>query len=301
MLNFRRISADDKALYESYAAFEAERGCEYSFANIYMWGEQYLAETCGCAVVFSRFGGSDSYHYPIGRGDKDAAIGEIIADAAGRGIPCRLSGMTPEEARHLEELYPCRFEIKPTRDFYDYVYSTLDLAELKGKRYHGKMGHYRKFCEKHTGFVTELITEENVSLVREMLDSWYAEKEVSDAYFSFDTEKLALKRAFEARDKLGLTGFAIKHGGKVLAFAMASRMSPDTFDIHFEKAVSTADGAYAAINREFAQYIKANHPDAVYLNREDDMGIEGLRRAKESYKPHHMVEKYTGVLREGGK
>ena len=191
-------------------------------------------------------------------GDKKAAIDAVIDDARERGITCRITGMTGEDKQTFETLYPERFTYKNDRDFYDYVYSIDDLAELKGKKYHGKKGHYRKFCDRFKGFVTELITEENVPLAREMLTSWYAERETSDAYYSFDMERAAIARAFESREALGVIGFAIRYEDRILAFAMASRMSHDTFDIHFEKAVSDADGAYAAINCEFAKYIREN-------------------------------------------
>jgi hypothetical protein len=86
--------------------------------------------------------------------------------------------------------------------------------------------------------------------------------------------------------------------GKVLAFAMGTRLNQDTFDIHFEKALGASEGAYAAVNRGFARYIREKHPDIKWLNREDDMGIEGLRKAKLSYCPDHMVEKCWAQLAE---
>ena len=94
-----------------------------------------------------------------------------------------------------------------------------------------------------------------------------------------------------------MEGVVLTEQGKVLAFAMGSRLGFDTFDIHFEKALDI-DGAYAAVNQGFAQYLKEKYPDVKWLNREDDMGIEGLRKAKLSYCPDHMVEKCWAQLRE---
>lgn len=296
VMEFREITAEDKENYDSLHEMSPEHGCEYSFANLYMWGEQYMAKVGNDAVIFSHFNGRDTYLFPIGGGDKKESLDAIISDAAGKGIQCRITGVTNDDREIIEKLYPGRFDFKADRDFFDYVYSVDDLAELKGKKYHGKKGHYRKFCDAHEGYSAELITEDNVQAVRDMLDDWYAERETSDAYYTFDMERNALKCAFAESDKLGVVGLVIVHEGRVLAFSMGSRLSHDTFDVHFEKAASGVDGAYAAINCEFAKFIRENYPDVSFLNREDDMGIEGLRRAKESYKPHHMVEKFTAKL-----
>ena len=86
----------------------------------------------------------------------------------------------------------------------------------------------------------------------------------------------------------------------MLALTLGSRLSRDTFDVQFEKARADAEGAYPMVNREFARYLRAKYPELRYLDREEDMGLEGLRRAKESYKPHHMVEKCWACLLEDG-
>ena len=85
--------------------------------------------------------------------------------------------------------------------------------------------------------------------------------------------------------------------GEVVAFTMGDRLNSDTYDVHFEKAYGELQGAYAMINREFARWVRAKHPNVRYLNREDDMGVEGLRKAKESYYPDRMVEKYAATQR----
>ena len=87
-------------------------------------------------------------------------------------------------------------------------------------------------------------------------------------------------------------------GDRVIAMTLGSFLSEDTMDVHFEKALSSVDGAYTAINCEFARYIRNRFPGVCYLNREEDMGIEGLRKAKESYLPHHMVQKCWAHLKE---
>lgn len=95
-----------------------------------------------------------------------------------------------------------------------------------------------------------------------------------------------------------MEGLLLKSGGQALAMTLGSRLNANTFDVHFEKALDIADGAYAAINNGFAKYLREKYPDICFLNREDDLGLEGLRKAKLSYCPHHMVEKSWACLLE---
>ena len=95
-----------------------------------------------------------------------------------------------------------------------------------------------------------------------------------------------------------MEGMALTDGEQVMAFAMASPLGTDTFDIHFEKALDIADGAYAVINQGFARYLMEKHPNAKWLNREDDLGLPGLRKAKLSYEPAFLVEKCWAYLAE---
>ena len=131
-----------------------------------------------------------------------------------------------------------------------------------------------------------------------MLDQWYHDHLQADPYQDFLLEQLALNRAFKSWDQLGLIGMALTDGEQVIAFSVASPLGNDTFDVHFEKALDVAEGAYAAINQGFAKYLLEQYPHVRYLNREDDMGIPGLRKAKLSYNPDHMVEKYWARLWE---
>ena len=97
-----------------------------------------------------------------------------------------------------------------------------------------------------------------------------------------------------------MEGLILRYKGKIIAMTMGSALSEDTFDIHFEKAVEGYDGAYAAINREFARYLRDKYPNLQWLNREDDMGLEGLRKAKLSYCPEKLSEKWWACLKEEG-
>lgn len=298
MIDFRPITADMKEVYESCLCGVPERGCEYSFANLSIWGEQSISYIGGCAVIISRYGNHTSYPFPIGSGDLRKAVDAVIADSAERGTECRFTGVTLTDKAFLEREYPEKFAYTCDRNFFDYVYETKALAELSGRKYHSKKNHFNKFKKMFPDFVTEIICEENETDVRNMIDTWYADRAVQSPNADFESEKAALRKAFDLRAELGTEGIILRDGEKILAMTLASRLSDNTYDVHFEKALHGADGAYAAVNREFAEYMRREHPKIEFLNREDDMGLDGLRTAKESYRPHHMVEKWRAVYRE---
>ena len=298
MIPFHRVRPEDKAAYESILMTCPERGCEYSFGNLFLWGRQEIAFLHGCVAFFSHFFGRTVYPYPIGDGDKRAVLELILADARERGIPCRITGMTEANRQELEALFPGRFSIRHARDSFDYVYAIDALADLKGKKLQKKRNHFNRFQANHPDYRVEPIGCGNVARVQHMVNDWYVSRRKADPDGDYLLESLAMARAFRHFDELNLEGLVLLDGDEVLAVTMASRMSRNTFDIHFEKAREDADGAYPAINCEFARYLRLKYPDLQYLNREDDMGLEGLRKAKLSYYPDHMVEKYKALLME---
>ena len=298
MIPFHRAHPENKAAYESILMNCPERGCEYSFANLFLWGRQEIAFIDGCVAFFSHFFGRTVYPYPIGTGDKQAVLEAIIADARERGIPCRITGMTEANRQELETLFPGRFSIRPARDSYDYVYTIDALADLKGKKLQKKRNHFNRFRTNRPDYRVEPICCGNLARVQHMVNDWYVSRRKADPDGDYLLESLAMAKAFRHYDELSMEGLVLLDGDEVLAVTMGSRLSPATFDIHFEKAREDTDGAYPAINCEFARYLRLKHPDVQYLNREDDIGLEGLRKAKLSYYPDHMVEKHKALLME---
>jgi len=299
-IDFKRVSLEDKTEYEEYLSGESGRGCEFSFANLYLWGRQSMAELCGHIVMFSQFDRRSVYPFPIGKGDKREVIDAIIADARERGIPCRITGILPHERQLLEELYPNRFRFHCDRGSFDYLYDIDDLADLAGKKYHAKRNHLNRFRDEFPDHRVEVLCEANIEAVRLMAQEWYESRLAADPEADFHMEMAALNKALKDREALGLEGIAIFNGESVLAFTLASRLSSDTFDVHFEKARPDARGAYTAINCEMAKYIREKYPDVRYLDREEDMGLEGLRKAKQSYYPVSLREKCWACLLEDG-
>ena len=298
MIDFQRPVPAQKEQYNDMLFSGQERGCEYSFSNLYLWGHQKIAFLHGCVVVFSHFHGKSVYPYPVGSGDKKAAIEAILHDAQVRGIPCRITGITNADREELDRLFPGKFLICCNRDSFDYVYDINDLADLRGRKFQSKRNHFNRFCTDHPDHQVVPITKELLPLVKSFVDHWYTRRRESDPQGDYLLENLAMARAFNHFDDLGMDGIALMDEGRILAVTMGSRLSRNTFDIHFEKASEDASGAYNAINCHFARYLRLKYPEVEYLNREDDLGLEGLRTAKLSYRPHHMVEKHWAYLQE---
>ena len=292
MMNFQKLTPADKSRFDELLFASPVRGCEYSFANLYLWGRQLACFTQGNVALFSHFNGKSVYPYPVGPGDKRQLILDLLQDSRKRGIPLRMTGMLEEEVRQLESWFPGDFYVQVDRDSFDYVFDIDDLADLKGRKFQKKRNHVNRFCSEHPDYRVEPLTACNLPRVQRMVNDWYADRMRQNPEGNYLLENLALAKAFLHLEVLGMEGLALLDGDDVLAMTMASRMGDDTFDVHFEKAREDVEGAYSVINQEFARYLRQKYPEVKYLNREDDMGLEGLRKAKLSYNPHHMVEKY---------
>lgn len=300
MIDFQPLTLEDRAHFEKYLLDGTERGCEFSFANLYLWGRQRAAEVEGHLVLFSQFSRRSVYPYPVGTGDKTAVLEALMADAKERGIPCRITGLNQENMALIEEKFPGQFRFHCDRDSYDYIYDINDLADLKGRKYQKKRNHFNRFRDAYPYYTVEALSDENVEAVKALTDRWYAKKQEEDPQGDYHMERVALSKALKHYRELGMDGLVLRDGADVLAFTLGSPLSPDTFDVHFEKALPDVEGAYPVINCEFARYLREKYPNLQFLNREDDLGIEGLRKAKLSYYPHHLVEKCWACLLEDG-
>ena len=300
MIDFKSLDPANKEAYDRYLLNAGERGCEYSFVNLYLWGRQKAAFLNDHLVFFSQFNRRSVYLFPIGYGDKKPVLNAVMEDAKARGIPCRFTGMTQDDCALLESLYPGKLRYHFDRDCFDYVYAIDDLADLKGRKFQRKRNHLNRFRDANPDHVLEPITEENIAQVQQLVETWYQLRLQENPHGDYHMERAALTKALQQRQTLGLEGLVLRSGGQLLAMTMGSQLNATTFDIHFEKALDIADGAYAAINNGFARYLREKYPQLQWLNREDDMGLEGLRKAKLSYNPDHMIEKSWACLLEDG-
>lgn len=276
------------------AIFKAEnsRSADFCFGNFFMWDkrfEQFTAVIGGRLVTRLTRNGETWFAFPVGEGELSPAMNYMKSYCSERGIPLKICGICDE---HLH-CFGDDFELLPDRYFSDYIYSVEALSSYAGKHLHGKKNFCNRFEKEHE-WSFEPITMQNIPLCRDMLERWHIEEDVHlDGSIVYEND--ALRLAFENFGALGLEGGILIADGAVAGFTIGERLNEDTFCVHFEKAFSRIPGAYPMVCREMAKMIKSKHPDICYVNREDDMGSETLRKSKLSYKPEFILEKHVAI------
>lgn len=286
-MDFRQITVDDKKIFEKKAKENGYGGTETCFADMFCWGLNSgfdIAEKNGFLYLRGKYKNRTGLFYfpPLGKGDYRSALSEIFIDSKEEGLPFRIVSVTENTKKRMEET-GLGFDFAEDRNAADYVYLREDLATLSGKKYHAKKNFVNRFKKLYPGFTVEEINFSNLGECLETTKIWCAENESGTSNSCGDL--CAVKIAVANYEKLGLYGILLRVDGKVAAFSMGSRMSEDTFITHFEKALDEYPGAYQTVNFELAKRL-----DCKYINREDDVGSEGLRKAKLSYHPDLLVK-----------
>ena len=202
MIPFERLDLHQKEAYDQILMHCGQRGCEYSFVNLFLWGRQKAAFLDGYLVLLSQFNRRSVYPFPVGTGDIRPVLDAIIHDANVRGLPCCLSSMTKENCDLLEALYPGKFRFHSDRDSFDYVYDIHDLADLKGRKFQKKRNHVNRFDEAHPDCRTLPLDESTRAAAFCMLSQWYRTRQETDPHNDFHLEKQAMERAFAFQKQL---------------------------------------------------------------------------------------------------
>ena len=295
MPRFHNVTLDDKKWIKDIFSKEKRLACEYSFGNIFTYTANFpilVAEAYGCFVSKCVFDDELMYCFPVGGGDIKAALDFIIEDAQGEEKKCILFGINEKNKEILIREYGDRFEIYADRGGMDYVYNTDDLINLKGKKYQPKRNHI-SFFEKTYSWTYETMNAENVYDCVHMTENWLYQSALKDKSDLVD-ELQIIRKVAEYFDKLDYKGGIIRIDGEVIAYAMGEELTKDTFCVHFEKAYPGIRGAYPLINREF---VKNELSSYTYIDREDDVDSENLRKAKLSYYPAFLIDEYEALLR----
>lgn len=288
MLEFKEIEFSDKDRIEAALKASDFMGCEYSFANNMAW--RRLADSKICFYkdfyIVCAFGGETPvFVFPSGSGNIAEIITEMKLFSDSFGCPLTICGVTENSLNMLSELFPDMFTAELDRDGCDYIYLQKDLAELPGKKFHGKRNHLAKFNK--LDYVYSPITENDLDDCILFVTEKFNEESPED--HSSLAEQFAMNTYFSHFSRLGLSGGIIRIGGKIAALTVGERLNSNTFCVHIEKADRSFDGIYAAINNLFARSAMNGF---TYVNREEDLGIEGLRKAKLSYHPAFLLKKY---------
>lgn len=295
MLDFYFPELKDKVWLSSFLEQSEHFGCEYAFGTIYIWQKSYHCKVCrqGNTLFRGSEGKDFVYAMPVGSENLKTDLEIILQDAAERGQKFQMFGLTEADVQAVERVMPGRFAFLPNRNAADYIYRSEDLIMLAGKKYHGKRNHISKF-ERLYDWNYEDLSAENLEGCFEISREWCKKAGCSEEN-GLKKETCALNTALKHFKELDLIGGMLRVEGKPAAFTVGERVNSDVFVVHFEKALEEYEGAYTMINREFC---RRNLESYRYINREEDMGIEGLRKAKLSYYPAMLLEKYSVRLAE---
>ena len=283
--DLKPVSLEDREIIEDHFGRAALGICEMNFANIFIWrGSEHprwtLLNGNLCVLVEPDF--EPSYVLPpAGGADLERTVEACLTLAP------RLSRVPESLARSLGP----SFRVEEDPDNFDYLYRVEDLIGLKGKRFDGKRNRIRKF-ESTFAHEHHALTPADVPGCVRLLEDWFEEKSNGDPYMQ--AEKLAILEALAAFEPLGLKGDVVKVGGRVEAFTLGGRLTSDTAVIPIEIANPGLVGLAQWINREF---VRREWSGFAFVNREQDMGVPGLRRAKQSYQPARLLKKYNVFLR----
>lgn len=294
MLNFKLIEKKDINYFKQFYDYSEAFGCDINLLNAYLWRNEFnikfaVYDDTLIKAYFNDEGKIWGYCMPTGKNVKQA-LEQILIDAQERGQKPQIVMLTNAQRAVLESIFPFKFEFVCSPENQDYIYNTKDLVMLSGKKFHAKRNHISKFYKTYTNTRFETIDNSNEQDVLQVVRNWCSE----NGYNPKGYEELAvIEEALEMREDFGMSGAVLYVEDKPVAMTLGSEISDKVFDINFEKALRQYDGVYAVINNEFAKTLTSYE----YINREEDMGIEGLRKSKLSYNPVMILDRFNATLK----
>lgn len=295
MLEFRQIELSDKEWIDKTLKESDFRGCEYSFANNLAWcrlNNTKISSYKDFYLSASLDGEFFNLTFPAGKGDHKDLFDKMLKYALGLGKRLKLNSVNSDMLKILTSIYDeDKLVITPDRDYFDYIYNSSDLINLKGKKYHGKRNHIKRFKESDWSFSS--IDESIIDDCFEFSAKSFNDSNKYDER-SAVVEQYAINTFLTNFKALNLCGGALYQNKKMVGFTIGERLNSDTFVVHIEKALGDVKGSYPCLCNEFA---KAYASDCLYINREEDLGIDGLRKSKKSYYPAFMYEKNTVIFK----
>ena len=295
---FKDIDMESRELLNPYFDLVDYEACEYCFNTLYMW--QHLYKTGyyigdGFAVIVAEYEGNTFSILPLAKKEDMPRVIKFVIDYFEKEQKkIYFRGITKEVVDYLKENYPDKFDYTEERDLFDYVYDGDSMRELKGRKNVKKRNHINYFLKEYEGrFEYRLLDENDFDACLKLVEEWTSNKEENGQVDEeMEEELIGIKKLFNSfpviKDKLKIAGIFID--GKLEAFTMGEYLNPNMALIHIEKANPSIRGLYPYINQQF---LVNEFSDVEFVNREEDLGIEGLRKAKLSYHPVKFVEKYT--------
>jgi len=293
-LTFHPLTLFDREAMQAVTLPSGRRNCNYTFANLVGWQFWYYTEVCvleNAVVLRYTFDGQRAYMVCMSEALSLELIEALFDDSNG---DLTLIGLEDSQIAQLSMVNgQWSISVEPLRDQYDYIYRRTDLVMLQGRHLDAKRNHIHRFRAEHPDFEYRPLTPELFDECRRLTAIWQEEKnqnqnenENQNGNDTIDAEHRVMETMFSNWDALGMIGGSIFVDGRMVAFTYGSAVTTDTLDVCMEKADRRVEGAFAIINQQFAEHLPEQY---IYLNREEDMGIPGLRQAKLSYHPEILL------------
>lgn len=291
MLDFYTPTLEDYQWIKKLTYNSGQIGCDISFATTYLWRNVYDIRVCNHDGVFYKayFEGDkvSGYTFPIGDKPPVDMLKPLMQDASERNLKPLIGMLNKTNLEILTHLYPDMFEIKQQDSDADYIYSQKNLSLLQGKKFHAKRNHISKFKRNNPDYEYKNLDESNFEDAYFVAHKWHMNNISADK-----SELMVIREALDNFSQLELMGGVLYVNSRPVAMTIASKINDSVCDVNFEKAVDV-DGAYAVINNEFAK----SKPQFLQFNREEDLGLEGLRKSKLSYYPDKILMKYSAIMK----
>lgn len=292
IIDFKQITKDEIKTFSKYYDYTTALGCDLNLVNAYIWRNEFnikfgVVNNTLFKAYFDKNDEIVGYCMPAGKGAK-FEISTVFDDAAQRGVTPKFLMLTTAQRVMLESAYPSKFKYVRSPENQDYIYLSKDLATLEGKKYHAKRNHISKFYKTYSDVHFETLDNSNKNDALFVALEWCRENNVNTENYE---ELKAIKESLENFDEFKMNGAVLYVEDKPIAMTLGSEISSIIFDVNFEKGLREYDGVYAVINNEFSKTLTTYK----YINREEDMGLEGLRKSKLSYNPIIILDRFNAV------
>lgn len=297
IIPFRSLSLDDKELIQNFTLRSCCRNCDLNFMNLTSWQFLYDTEIAlwnGWLIFRFRVNHHRAYMLPLGYGSLELVLNAIMEDAEAGEFPFLMLGICECFLPVLEELFPNMFQFSMDRDYSDYIYNRNDLENLAGKKLQPKRNYVNKFMRLYPDYEYRELTADLIPQCLALEQEWTNRRENLVHDENYAKELRSMRFVFDHWSQLDAIGGALFVENKLIAFAFGSAINKNTFDVCVEKANTDYEGAYAVVNRDFTRHLPSHF---TLINREEDLGIEGLRKAKLSYQPAELLHKYAVMLK----
>ncbi|WP_253198717.1 DUF2156 domain-containing protein [Clostridium estertheticum] len=291
---FKRLTIEDKEIFEKYIYPYKFLSCEYSFTTLYIWRE--ACDICFTvykdALIIKKMDFEGRYYFmqPLGYNKENLKeLIDVLMDyKKENNMEFVFKDLDESFMEEIKDIYGdvrgiC---IKEDRDNFDYLYEAEKLTKLSGKKLHGKKNHYNSFIKNYNYEVKDIEETQVIKDVVMAAEKWY-EANNNDRMLNFELQ--GIKDILENIEIVNTKGIAVYVDEKIVAFSLGEKLNDDLAVIHIEKADTSYSGVYSFINKAF---VDRSFSDVKIINREQDLGIEGLRKSKLSYHPFKLEKKY---------